>query len=611
MASRQGSSRLADSTSPYLLAHAGNPVDWWPWGEEAFAEARRRDVPVFVSVGYATCHWCHVMARESFSDPELAAYLNERFVAIKVDREEHPDVDAAMLAQAGAFTQNLGWPLSVFTTPEGGAFYAGTYFPPRAGQGVPAFREVLEAITDAWTQRRDEVGAIASALVGALAERRPAPDAEAVDLDAAADAIAALDDPEFGGLGRGPKFPNAPVLAFFAEHGPRELARRTLAIMAASPLRDPVDGGFFRYATQRDWTEPHYERMLGDNAQLLALAARLAPFDPGAERIATGIAGFLLDTLRLPSRAFASAQDSESDLGGSAARAAGTGSTRESGRGIRRRRSTARCSRVSTGSRSGRSPRPVRGSTAPSGSRPPPSRPTRCPCATAGGWCGPRSMDVHRMPWRPWRTTAAWPAACCASRSRAATCGTRSAPGSSSTRRAAVRPRGGSGAVGAGARARARPRRRRDAVRPCAARRRRPAALGGHWRGRVSRARGGLDRAGDRRVRGPRERVRGSARAGGAAGSACSAARGGGGRGRSGAAGRCRAHGRRRRGRARHRFAGRGLRGRRLRALRRAGAARRATRRLLVRAVRVPTPGLGRRGARHAPRRVGIERRGA
>jgi uncharacterized protein YyaL (SSP411 family) len=309
-------SRLADSTSPYLLAHAGNPVDWWPWGREAFDEARRRDVPVFVSIGYATCHWCHVMARESFSDPELAAYLNERFVAIKVDREEHPDVDAAMLAQAGAFTHNLGWPLSVFTTPDGGAFYAGTYFPPRAVQGMPAFREVLEAISDAWTERRDEVGAIASTLVAALAEARPVPDAKAVDLDAAADAIAALDDPEFGGLGTGPKFPNAPVLAFFAEHGRRELAARTLATMAVSPLRDPVDGGFFRYATRRDWTEPHYERMLGDNAQLLALASRLAQDHPDAEPIAAGIAGFLLDTLRLPSGAFASAQDSESDLGG-------------------------------------------------------------------------------------------------------------------------------------------------------------------------------------------------------------------------------------------------------------------------------------------------------
>lgn len=311
MASRRGASRLADSTSPYLLAHARNPVDWWPWGAEAFAEARRRDVPVFISIGYATCHWCHVMARESFMDPAIAAVLDERFVAIKVDREEHPDVDAAMLAQAGAFTRNLGWPLSVFTTPDGAAFYAGTYFPPRAVQRVPAFREVLDAITEAWTERRAEVGAIGAALVEALGSRAPTTRGAAVDLDAAAEAIVALEDPEHGGLGRGAKFPNAPVLAFLAEHGPRAFAERSLDVMARSPLRDAVDGGFFRYATRPDWSEPHYERMLSDNAQLLALAARLDRRD-----IAEGVAGFLLDTLRLPGGAFASAQDSESELRG-------------------------------------------------------------------------------------------------------------------------------------------------------------------------------------------------------------------------------------------------------------------------------------------------------
>lgn len=305
-------SRLAESASPYLLAHAGNPVDWWPWGAEAFVEARRRDVPVFVSIGYASCHWCHVMARESFSDPAIASYLNEHVVAVKVDREEHPDVDATMLAQAGAFTQNLGWPLSVFTTPDGGAFYAGTYFPPRAASGVPAFREVLEAVVAAWAERREEVATIGASLVEALAAPRPAPaEGEAIDLDAAAAAIERLEDPEFGGLGRGPKFPNAPVLSFVEEHGPRGYAARSLAIMAASPLRDPIDGGFFRYATRRDWSEPHYERMLGDNAQLLTLAAR-----GGDEAVATGVAGFLLGSLRLPSGAFASAQDSESELCG-------------------------------------------------------------------------------------------------------------------------------------------------------------------------------------------------------------------------------------------------------------------------------------------------------
>src|SRR6478752_710065 len=149
--------RLASAISPYLVGHADNPVDWWPWGEDAFAEAARRDVPVLVSIGYATCHWCHVMARESFSDPAVAAYLNEHFVAIKVDREEHPDVDASYLAAASAFTKQLGWPLTVFATPEGRAFYAGTYFPPRGVQGVPAFVDVLVAVTEAWRDRRDEL----------------------------------------------------------------------------------------------------------------------------------------------------------------------------------------------------------------------------------------------------------------------------------------------------------------------------------------------------------------------------------------------------------------------------------------------------------------------
>src|ERR1700712_3476699 len=165
--------RLSDAVSPYLRAHASNPVAWWPWGDEPFAEAERRDVPVFVSIGYATCHWCHVMARESFSDPELAAFLNENFVAIKVDREEHPEVDAAYLAAASAFTGNLGWPLSVFTTPVGAAFYAGTYFPPRAVGQTPSFRTVLEAVLEAWRDRPAEAEGSAAAVLEALAQNRP------------------------------------------------------------------------------------------------------------------------------------------------------------------------------------------------------------------------------------------------------------------------------------------------------------------------------------------------------------------------------------------------------------------------------------------------------
>ncbi|HEY4225667.1 MAG TPA: DUF255 domain-containing protein [Pseudolysinimonas sp.] len=317
--------RLSDAVSPYLRSHADNPVDWWPWGEEPFAEAARRDVPVFVSIGYATCHWCHVMARESFSDPELAGYLNEHFVAIKVDREEHPEVDAAYLAAASAFTGNLGWPLSMFTTPGGAAFFAGTYFPPRpVGQGpdgqTPSFRMVLDAILEAWADRRDEVEGAAEAVLEALAQSRSASPSSlpgADELDAAVERLTRLEDLEFGGIGRGSKFPNAPLISFLVERaaagnaGAGGFASRLLDTMAESPLRDPVDGGFFRYAVQRDWHEPHYERMLSDNAQLLARYTE-------ADRLSTveGIAAFLLDVLRLPSGAFASAQDSESPIDG-------------------------------------------------------------------------------------------------------------------------------------------------------------------------------------------------------------------------------------------------------------------------------------------------------
>jgi uncharacterized protein YyaL (SSP411 family) len=317
--------RLQGAVSPYLRSHAGNPVDWWPWGEEAFAEAARRDVPVMISIGYATCHWCHVMARESFSDPDLAAYLNENLVSIKVDREEHPEVDASYLAAASAFTQNLGWPLTVFATPQGSTYFAGTYFPPRAVGGSPAFRQVLEAVVEAWRDRRTEVEAAGGAVREAVeAMSRAAATAGVVptpeQFGAAVAVLESLEDPEFGGLGRAPKFPNTPVIAFLLERGAAgderaaAFARRTLAIMAASGLRDPVEGGFFRYAVQRDWTEPHYERMLYDNAQLLA--AYTAVDDPDATQTVEGLVAFLLEVLRSPGAAFASAQDSESLVDG-------------------------------------------------------------------------------------------------------------------------------------------------------------------------------------------------------------------------------------------------------------------------------------------------------
>ncbi|QWT23818.1 DUF255 domain-containing protein [Subtercola sp. PAMC28395] len=331
--------RLGDAISPYLRSHADNPVDWYPWGEAAFAEAARRDVPVLVSIGYSTCHWCHVMARESFSDTGLAAVLNRGFVAVKVDREEHPEVDAVYLAAAGAFTQNLGWPLNVFVTPDAKPFFAGTYSPPVAVQGNPSFGQVLGAVADAWANRREEVESTAAQLTKALvaasngeqpgelpAEARskalptPAQLAQVVfELDAYEDAL-------HGGFGGAPKFPVAPVLKFLQVMD-APLADRALRAMAASPLRDPVEGGFFRYATASDWSEPHYERMLYDNALLLdayttsaqkagSTGAAKTPADHWAGETAAGIASFLVSTMQIDGGGFASAQDSESVVAG-------------------------------------------------------------------------------------------------------------------------------------------------------------------------------------------------------------------------------------------------------------------------------------------------------
>lgn len=312
--------RLADAVSPYLRSHADNPVHWQPWGPEPFAEALKRQVPVFISIGYSTCHWCHVMARESFSDPALAGYLNENFVCIKVDREEHPDVDSSYLAAAGAFTSQLGWPLSVFATPQGKAFFAGTYFPPVPVQGRASFRQVLGAVLDAWVERREQVELNAVQLAAALSAQglqRPGPLPVEADFATIVGELEAYEDTEFGGFGGAPKFPMANVLGFLldreslGDEAAGALARRALDAMAASELRDPIEGGFFRYCVKHDWTEPHYERMLYDNALLLSAYTRA-----GRREIAEGIGEFLLTVMRLPGGGFASAQDSESTVDG-------------------------------------------------------------------------------------------------------------------------------------------------------------------------------------------------------------------------------------------------------------------------------------------------------
>ncbi|GAB3192528.1 thioredoxin domain-containing protein [Nesterenkonia suensis] len=304
--------RLAESPSLYLRQHAENPVDWHPWGPEPFEEARRRDVPVFLSIGYAACHWCHVMAGESFADEETAAALNSRFVAVKVDREEHPDVDDAYMAATQTLTGQGGWPMSVFTLPDGRVFHAGTYFPPVRRGRVPAFREVLDAVHTAWTQRRQEVEDSAEKIAQALgAQRRQQaqialspldvgeePDGGGeVSLETASDArvtdaLAALaeeEDTVNGGFGAAPKFPPSPLLGFLLEESfwrrretsapddpAGELAVRTLEAMGRSALFDQLEGGFARYATDRAWMVPHFEKMLADNAQLLGHLARLS-----------------------------------------------------------------------------------------------------------------------------------------------------------------------------------------------------------------------------------------------------------------------------------------------------------------------------------------------
>ncbi len=277
---------LGAEPSAYLRQHAGNPVHWRPFGDEAFAFAAARDVPVFLSIGYAACHWCHVMAGESFEDQDTADYLNANFVAVKVDREERPDVDAVYMAATQAISGEGGWPMSVFLLPDGRAFHAGTYYPPRPMPGRPSFRQVLEAVREAWLERRAAVEQNADALARGIAAAQagtavrldaPAPDLDPELLSEAVRALARSEDAA-GGFGAAPKFPPSPVLEFLIRHAAaasdtaaaaRELAGRTLAAMARSALFDQLDGGFARYSVTRDWSVPHFEKMLYDNAQLL------------------------------------------------------------------------------------------------------------------------------------------------------------------------------------------------------------------------------------------------------------------------------------------------------------------------------------------------------
>ncbi|MCX4770208.1 hypothetical protein EES39_17015 [Streptomyces sp. ADI92-24] len=318
--------RLAGATSPYLLQHAENPVEWWPWGPEAFAEARRRDVPVLLSVGYSACHWCHVMAHESFEDEDVAAYLNEHFVPVKVDREERPDVDAVYMEAVQAATGQGGWPMTVFLTADAEPFYFGTYFPPESRHGLPSFRQVLEGVVAAWTDRRDEVGEVAGRIVRDLSQRSLAHGGEGLPAESElAQALLGLTreyDEKNRGFGGAPKFPPSMTIEFLLRHhartgadGALQMAADTCEAMARGGMYDQLGGGFARYSVDREWVVPHFEKMLYDNALLCRVYAHLwrATGSELARRVALETADFMVRELRTAEGGFASALDADSE----------------------------------------------------------------------------------------------------------------------------------------------------------------------------------------------------------------------------------------------------------------------------------------------------------
>jgi uncharacterized protein YyaL (SSP411 family) len=312
--------RLAEATSPYLLQHADNPVDWWPWCDEAFAEAKRRDVPVLVSIGYSACHWCHVMAHESFEDEAVGRLIDEGFVAVKVDREERPDVDAVYMTATQAMTGQGGWPMTVFVTPDGTPFFCGTYFP------KPNFVRLLESVGTAWREQRDAVlrqgAAVVEAIGGAQAVGGLTAPLTVELLDAAAGQLATEYDATNGGFGGAPKFPPHMNLLFLLRHHQRtgsqqalEIVRHTGEAMARGGLQDQLAGGFARYSVDGHWTVPHFEKMLYDNALLLRVYTQLWRLtgDPLAARVARDTARFLADELHRPGAGFASALDADTE----------------------------------------------------------------------------------------------------------------------------------------------------------------------------------------------------------------------------------------------------------------------------------------------------------